>query len=71
MISEALFLIEQVRSRRTEVYDFGTAISVFLQPGTFEAVESVRNSLSCISWRTLDEQRMDVLTSPPHTTHLF
>lgn len=45
MISEILFLVEKIRSGRSKVDNFGTAVTVFLQPSAFEAVESVRYTL--------------------------
>jgi hypothetical protein len=41
LISEILLLVEQIGPRTTQIDDFGTAISIFLQARTFKAVESV------------------------------
>jgi len=46
MIPEILFLVKQVGSRGSQVYDLWASISVLLQSGTFEAVECVRDPLS-------------------------
>lgn len=42
MISEILLLVEQIRSRTTQIYNLRTAIAVLLESRTFEAVECVR-----------------------------
>jgi hypothetical protein len=46
LISEILLLVEQIGPRTTQIDDFGTAISIFLQARTFKAVESVWDSFT-------------------------
>lgn len=46
MISEILFLVKQIRPRRTQIDDLGAPIAVFLQARAFEAVEGVRDALA-------------------------
>lgn len=46
MISEILFLIEQIRPRTTQIYNLGTPISILLQSGTLETIECVTDSLA-------------------------
>ena len=41
-----LLLVEQVRPRRTQIYDLGTPVPVLFEPGALEAVEGVRYSLA-------------------------
>jgi len=41
MIPEVLFLVEQVGSRRPQVYDLGAAVAVLLEACTLEAVKGV------------------------------
>ena len=49
MIPEVLLLVEQIRSRTTQVYNLRTPIPIFFQPRTFETVEGVRDALSPLS----------------------
>ena len=46
LISEILFLVEQIRPRTTQVYDLRAPISVLFQPRALEAVESVGDSFT-------------------------
>ena len=46
MIPKVLFLIKQIRPRRAEVDDLGTAIAILFEARAFEAVESVTNALA-------------------------
>lgn len=46
LISEILFLVEQIRPRTTQVYNLGAPISVLFQPRALEAVESVGDSFT-------------------------
>lgn len=41
MISEILFLVEEIRPGRSKVDDFGASITIFLEPCTLKAVEGV------------------------------
>ena len=46
MIPEILLLVKQIRPRASQIDDFRTSISVFLQPRTFKAVEGVGDALT-------------------------
>jgi hypothetical protein len=46
VIPEILLLVEQIRPRTSQIDNFRTSISVFLQPRTFKAVEGVRDALT-------------------------
>lgn len=46
LISEILFLVEQICSRTTQVYDLRAPISVLFQPRALEAVESVGDAFT-------------------------
>lgn len=45
MIPKILLLVEQIRPRTAQVDNLRTPIPVLLQSGTFETIESVRDSL--------------------------
>ena len=45
VVPEVLLLVEQVRSRRSQIDDLWTPITILLEPRTFETVEGIRNSL--------------------------
>ena len=45
MIPEIFLLVEQIRSRTAQIDNLRTPIPIFLQPRTFETVESVRDAL--------------------------
>lgn len=46
MIPKILLLVEQIRPRTTQIDDFRTTVSILLQARTFEAVESIRDTLA-------------------------
>lgn len=46
VISKILFLVEEIRSTRSQIYNLWTSIPILLQSCAFETVESVRNTLS-------------------------
>ena len=46
MIPEVLFLVEQICPRTAQIDNLGAPVPVLLQPCTFEAVESVRDTLA-------------------------
>jgi len=45
VVPEVLLLVEEIRSRGTQVDDLGAPVAVLLKPSAFEAVESVRDTL--------------------------
>lgn len=45
MIPKILFLVEQICSRTTQIYNLGAAVSVLFQTRAFEAVKGIRDSL--------------------------
>lgn len=46
MISEILFLVEEIRPGRAKVDDFGAPITIFLEPCTLKAVEGVTDAFA-------------------------
>ena len=46
MVPKILLLVEQVGSRRAQVYDLRAPVAILLEPRTLEAVESVRYALT-------------------------
>ena len=59
MIPEILLLVEQIRPRTAQVDDFRAPVPVLLQSGTFETVESVRDTLfptSSLAFVSLSER---------------
>lgn len=46
VIPEALLLVEQICPTASQVDNLRAAVSVFFQPGAFEAVEGVRDALA-------------------------
>jgi len=46
VIAKILFLVEQIRSRGSQIDNLRTPISVLLQPRTLKAVKGIRDSLA-------------------------
>ena len=74
MIPKVLLLVEQIRSRTTQVYNLRTPIPILLQPRTFETVEGVRDALSPLplaSIRSSKNGRWDAYLSATDNTFIL
>ena len=62
-----LFHVEQIRPRTSQVYNFRAAISILFQTCTFEAVKSVRDTLSIVSDHRECKRTVTYLTATNNT----